>query len=85
MMMLGNKVLPAASYNRISFVTVIFASTLLYYHWEAMVISYLAVKTTQLPIITLQDLIQKSNLKVFSLCLNEELFEIIGIIKHVNP
>ena len=80
MMMLGNKVMPAASYNRISFVTVIFASTLLYYHWEAMVISYLAVKTTQLPIITLQDLVQKSNLKVLSLCLNEALIE----IKHIK-
>jgi hypothetical protein len=44
--------------------TVIVAGALIYWHWEAMVISYLAVRTTQLPIITLQDLVKKSKLKV---------------------
>ena len=64
MIMLGNKVMPGSFSNRISFITVMLASILIYYHWEAMVISYLAVRTTQLPIITLQDLVKNSNLKV---------------------
>ena len=68
MIMLGNKIMPGSYSNRISFITVMIASILIYYHWEAMVISYLAVRTTQLPIITLQDLVQNSNLKVFHLC-----------------
>ena len=59
--------------------TVIFGSTLIYYHWEAMLISYLAVKTTQLPIITLQDLLKKSNLKVMSLVLEGALLKNVDI------
>ena len=50
--------------NRIAFASVIVAGTLIYWHWEAMVISYLAVRTTQLPITTLNELLTKSNYKV---------------------
>ena len=55
---------PQSYQNRIAFACVMIAGMLLYWHWEAMVISYLAVRTVQLPIITLEDLVKKSNLKV---------------------
>ena len=63
-LMLGSKVMPNSYSSRISFMTVIVAGALIYWYWEAMVISYLAVRTTQLPIITLHDLVKKSKLKV---------------------
>ena len=62
--MLGSKVMPNSYSNRISFLTVITAGALIYWYWEAMVISYLAVRTTELPIVTLEDLVKNSNLKV---------------------
>ena len=63
-LMLGSRVMPNLYSNRIAFVTVIFAGTLIYWHWEAMVISYLSVRTVELPIVTLVDLLKRSNLKV---------------------
>ena len=62
--MLGSKVMPNSYSNRISFVVVIVAGALIYWYWEAMVISYLAVRTPSLPIVTLHDLVKKSKLKV---------------------
>lgn len=63
LIMLGNTVLPSKSSARIAFATVFIGGIVLYYYWEAMLISYLAVRKIQLPIRTLEDL-QKSNYKV---------------------
>ena len=63
-LMMGSEVMPKKYSNRISFFTVVIAGTLFYWYWEAMVISYLSVRTIQLPILTLHDLIRKSDLKV---------------------
>ena len=69
-LMLGNQIIPNSYSSRISFLTVIVAGALIYWYWEAMLISYLAVRTTELPIITLQDLVKKSNLKVTTIQTN---------------
>ena len=63
-LMMGSEMMPKTYSNRISFFTVVIAGTLFYWYWEAMVISYLSVRTIQLPILTLHDLIRKSDLKV---------------------
>ena len=62
--MMGSKVMPERYSSRIFFLTVVILGALVYWYWEAMVISYLAVRTIQLPIMTLQDLLYKSDLKV---------------------
>ena len=63
LIMLGNPVMPSKSSNRIAFATVLIGGIVLYYYWEAMLISYLAVRKIELPLRTLEDL-QKSNFKV---------------------
>ena len=62
--MLGCNAMPQTSSNRISFFTIFITGALVYWYWEAMVISYLAVRTVQLPINSLYDLLKKSKLKV---------------------
>ena len=64
LIMLGNTVMPSKSSNRIAFATVLIGGIVIYYYWEAMLISYLAVRKTELPLRTLEDL-QKSNFKVY--------------------
>ncbi len=55
---------PIRNYNRIAFFTVILAGGLIFYHWEAMLISYLAVRTTVLPFRSIEELYTKTNYKV---------------------
>ena len=39
------------------------AGTLLYWHWEAMIISYLAVRTISLPFNSLEELVLNTDYK----------------------
>ena len=55
---------PARTRNRIVFLSVMAAGTLVYYHWEAMIISYLAARNIVLPFRSLEELLGKSNYKV---------------------
>jgi len=55
---------PDAYQNRIAFVCMMVAGMLLYWHWEAMVISYLAVKKTVLPYESFEQLLSSSSDKV---------------------
>ena len=55
LMMLGNDVMPNLTSTRIAFASVICTSVMLYYYWEASIISYVAVKKITLPIKTLDE------------------------------
>ena len=61
--MLGNTYLPTKNSSRIAFSTVFIGGIVLYYYWEAMLISYLAVRKIELPFRTLEEL-DKTNFKV---------------------
>ena len=60
----GDARLPNLSSNRVAFASVIFSASLLYYHWEAMLISYVAVRKLSLPFTTLEELADNSDYKV---------------------
>ena len=57
---------PGSYQNRIVFVFVMIAGMLLYWHWEAMVISYLAVRKIVLPYTSFEQLLSSSSDKVQS-------------------
>ena len=46
--------------GRIAFVVLVYASILLYYHWEAMLISYLATRIIVLPFNNIRELVDQS-------------------------
>ena len=56
--------LPGSSSNRIVYGSVILAGMMIFYYWEAMLISYLAVRKTQLPFVTLADLVARDDFKL---------------------
>ena len=60
----GDAKMPNLSSNRVAFATVICAGAVLYYHWEAMLISYVAVRKTKLPFTTVDEFSQNSDYKV---------------------
>lgn len=64
LIMQASRVMPSIHSNRIAFATVMMAGTLLYYHWEAMLISYLSVRKTHLPLRSVEDLDKRSEYKV---------------------
>ena len=51
---------PEKMSGRIAFVVLIYASILLYYHWEAMLISYLATRVIVLPFNNIRELVDQS-------------------------
>ena len=53
--MQGGSVVPSVLSTRIAFACVLCASILFYYHWEAMLISYLGAKKMSLPIKSLDE------------------------------
>ena len=55
---------PNCYHNRIAFYSVLLAGTLIYYHWEAMLISYLAVRTIVLPFNSLEELAYQTDFNV---------------------
>ena len=60
----GWAVTPSTFKNRLLFYVITFCGVIIYYHWEAMVISYLAVRTIVLPFSSLEDLVTNTNFKV---------------------
>ena len=66
---------PDSYQNRICFVCMMVAGMLLYWHWEAMIISYLAVKKVVLPYTSFEQLLSDSSDKVNSIlsCMNEKI------------
>ena len=62
---------PNAYQNRIAFFCVMVAGTLLYWHWEAMVISYLAVRKTIIPYETFEQLLSMSGDKVMRILIRD--------------
>ena len=64
LLMQGWSQTPGSYQNRIVFVFVMIAGMLLYWHWEAMVISYLAVRKIVLPYTSFEQLLSSSSDKV---------------------
>ena len=60
----GSVIMPKLSSTKIAFASIICTSILFYYHWEAMLISYVAVKKISLPIETLDDFPKNHKYKV---------------------
>lgn len=60
----SNTAMPTTYSNRISFVFVLFGSFMIYIYWEAMLISFLAVKKTQLPFQNLEELADSSSYRL---------------------
>ena len=60
----GWSVTPWSIQNRILFFSVMAGGTLIYYHWEAMIISFLAVRTTILPFNSMEEMARDSDFKV---------------------
>ena len=56
--------MPGSNCNRIAFVSVLFGGTLVYYSWEAKIISFLAVRNSYIPIETLNDLVENSQYRL---------------------
>ena len=51
----GRWIFPNLYSTRVALAAIIFTSILLFYHWEAMLIAYVAVKKISLPFETLDD------------------------------
>ena len=66
LIMQGNRIMPSRTSNRIAFASILLGGITMYYLWEAMLISYLAVRKVSLPLRTLNDLSKKSEYKVKS-------------------
>ncbi len=59
---------PSAARNRVVFLCVASAGALVYWHWEAMIISFLAVRTIVLPFHSLEDLLENTDTKAGFQC-----------------
>ena len=64
LLMHGSSAMPTLHSNRIAFASIVLGGMFLYWYWEAMLISYLAVRTPVLPIKTLEDLAQRPDYQV---------------------
>jgi hypothetical protein len=64
----GWSVTPVAIHNRIAFYSVMLSGALIYWHWEAMIISYLAVRTIVLPFNSIEELLQNTDTNVSMQC-----------------
>ena len=64
LIMQGSWMLPRNNASRIALGAALFGGITIYYLWEAMLISYLAVKRTELPLRTYEDLLQRSDYKL---------------------
>ena len=62
--MQGSRMMPRNNASRIALGAALFGGITIYYLWEAMLISYLAVKRTELPLRTYEDLLQQSDYKL---------------------
>ena len=64
LIMNSTSMMPSTGYNRIAFGSALFGGIAIYYLWEAMLISYLAVKKTELPFQTLNELAEMPKYKL---------------------
>ena len=64
LLMLGCSTTPHKGRRRITFLTVMTGSVVLYYLWEAMLISYFSTPKTFLPFNSLEGLLKESDKKV---------------------
>ena len=64
---------PESYQNRIAFVCVMIAGMVLYWHWEAMIISYLSVNKEVIPYESFEQLLSASNDKVWLTLFSTEL------------
>ncbi len=55
---------PEKPHGRIIFFSVVLFGTMVYYHWEAMIISYLSMRTIRLPFNSLEELLSNTEFKV---------------------
>ena len=55
---------PTLPHNRLIFYSVMLGGSLIFWHWEAMLISFLAVRTTVLPFNNIEELVSKTDFKV---------------------
>ena len=63
-LMLGANVRTDSFHKRISFLTIMFAGILLYWLWEAQLISYFSFPSKSLPFNNLAEFLEKSDNKV---------------------
>ena len=63
-MMRGDTILPNSNSNRIAFVIALVGGIVMYYNWEADLISYLTIKRIKLPFSNLQELAENSKYRV---------------------
>ena len=64
LMMMGCSVTPCELRKRIAFISIFVGSMLLYYQWEAMLISYFQTPTISIPFNSLEEFLSKSDKKV---------------------
>jgi hypothetical protein len=55
---------PSDMPSRVMHGTILLAGTLIYYHWEAMLISYLSIKVTALPFHSLKEMLEQSSYRL---------------------
>ena len=56
--------MPKSTSNRLTVLTMMLVGAFIYWTWEATLISFVSVRKTKLPVRTLQDVLEKSNIKV---------------------
>ena len=62
--MRGWNTLPSKLPARIALLSLIFFGTMIFWHWEAMLISYLAIRVTSLPFIGIPDLVYNTEFRI---------------------
>ena len=70
----GWPVTPLCTGNRILFYVIILTGAVVYWHWEAMIISYLAARSLVLPFQSMDDFEANTNLKVMFLSFFHSVF-----------
>ena len=56
--------IPKANCSRIAFLSVLIGGLVIHYYWEAMLISYLATRKTELPFTTLSEMVENGNYRL---------------------
>ena len=62
--MRGWNTLPSKLPGQIALLSLLFFGTMIFWHWEAMLISYLATKTISLPFKDITDLVENTQFKI---------------------
>ena len=62
--MCGWDTLPSKFPAKIALISLLFFGTMIYWHWEAMLLSYLATRVTSLPFIDIPDLVSNTEFRI---------------------